>query len=359
MNLTATLVTDVAGFAALEHEWDELHSSAGAVAPQLSWAWLFSWWECHGACHALRIMVLRDSANGLLVGVVPLMIGRRHGVPTLLFITDDDPLDVLARDGWGPAVERAVATALRRVPGWLVADLRDVAPGSRMWEVARRWHGAWSHESVRAYSFVATAPPEQVLRRLGKNQRGTARKAVRRAAAASIHARPAPLQETPRAAATLLALHRELWAGRGISQSHASDEFARFLTTVVPRMAARGLADVVEWWQDGDVVISQLFLYDPHSVHAYQVGAAEGVADLLQWSSLCVLEGLETARRRGAGRLGLDRGDEPYKARWAPTEQDHHRIRLGRYPMTLLGHLALRRAGSAARRVRRGLRAVR
>lgn len=148
--LDVTVVTDTAGFAALEGEWDDLHRNAPEALPHESWAFLFSWWQAHDEPCMLRLITLRERGTGLLVGLMPLMLLRRRGLRTLVFLVDNEPLDLLARDGWGPAVEAAARAALRALPGWSLAELRPVRPGARVSRVVDRWRGPASGPSSPA-----------------------------------------------------------------------------------------------------------------------------------------------------------------------------------------------------------------
>lgn len=328
--LDVEVLTGGAAFAALEAEWDDLHRNSTDAWPHESWAFLYSWWEIYGAPYRLRVMTMRAQDTGQLVGVLPLMVGRRRGLRTLLFLVDNEPLDVLVRDGWGGLVEAAVPDALRALRGWDVAELRPVRPGARMWRMYRQWRGPCGHAVVTPSAVVPARTEEEVLAAVGKNQRHVVRKALRRAERDGLECRAAARDRVPAAVARLVELHREMWTGRGLSAQHADDAWPAFLARAAGRMAERGLADVVEWTRDGRVEISQLFLYGPDAVHAMQVGASRYAVDRLQWSALCVWEGLARARARGLPYLDLAYGDEPYKARWRPRALTHHRLRLAR-----------------------------
>lgn len=350
------VVTGTAGFAALESEWDDLHRHTSGAFPHESWAFLYSWWESHGAGRGLRLVTLRSPADGLLVGLAPFMIERRHRFRTLVFLVGHEPLDVLARDGWGPAVEAALVRALPRVPGWDVAELRPVRPGALIERVYRRWRGPGEHAVLDHFPFVAAGTEDEVFASISKKQRSTVRQALRRAAEDGLECRRAPAAAAALAGSRLVELHRELWEGREISPSHATAEFERFLTAAAARLVPRGLADVVEWTRDGRVEISVLFLHGPAAVHVYQVGASRYAVDRLQWSSLFVREGIALARERGVAALDLAPGDEQYKARWSPRPVPHQRLRFGR-GLRGRAFFALRRvrtrAGALRARVRR------
>ena len=67
---------------------------------------------------------MRD--GDLLVGLIPLMLQGQWGFRRLLFISGDDQLDLLAREGWEDEVCKAGVRALRQLDSWRVADLRDL-----------------------------------------------------------------------------------------------------------------------------------------------------------------------------------------------------------------------------------------
>src|SRR5918997_5263344 len=78
------VVKDSRGFAALEEEWEDLLRQCPHATPFQSWAWLYSWWEHYGEGYELRLITVRH--EGLLVGIIPLMLERRWGFGKLLFI---------------------------------------------------------------------------------------------------------------------------------------------------------------------------------------------------------------------------------------------------------------------------------
>ncbi|MGQ0573014.1 MAG: GNAT family N-acetyltransferase [Pseudonocardia sp.] len=347
--LDVGLVTDTAGFAALESEWDDLHRHAAGAWPHDSWALLFSWWESCGGRAGLKLMTLRDPDRHELVIVVPLMVVRRRGLRMLTFLSQTEPLDVLVREGWESSVGPAVAAGLRALPGWDVAELR-LRPQARIWDAYRRWDGPCEQRPLTDYAFVPALPREEVLAGLTRKTRKNLFRALRAAEADGLTCTRVPAADAAEAGARLVALHRELWADRRITAAHASDEWASFIRATAGRVVARGLGDVVEWRRGGVVEISQLYLYGPDAVHAYQVGASSHAVERLQWSSLYIDEGLTIARARGARYLDLAYGDESYKSRWNPNLAPHHRVRLGRGP---LGYAFLALARLQATRKRR------
>lgn len=342
--LDVAVCTDDAAFAALEPDWDDLHDAASDATPFQSWAWLYSWWETTDRTGLrLRVVTLRDPRTGLLVGVVPLMLARRYRLWTLLFLVDSEQQDVLVRDGWELAVQRELGRALARMTDFRVADLGELEPHARLWSALGDWSGPQQRRVVFRTWHVPVATEEDVLAGLSRNRRATLRKSLRRAESLDMHPRPAATDRLAEATTRLVELHRDVWADREIARSHTTDRYERFLRTAVPRLAARGLAEIVEWWRDGDVEISQLLLYRRDVAQAYQEGATRQARAQLQWGSLCIWASLAAARDRGCSWLDLSPGEEPHKQSWNPAAVEHHRLRLGRGAVG--GRLALRYLG--------------
>src|SRR3712207_7209742 len=105
------VLEDSEAFAALEGEWEELYRHCPSATPFQSWAWLYSWWEHYGeGRYELRLVTLR-SEEGLLVGLIPLMLERRWGFGPgpLLFLGTPHPAfkDLLGGGGGGDGVAEA------------------------------------------------------------------------------------------------------------------------------------------------------------------------------------------------------------------------------------------------------------
>src|SRR3712207_9508983 len=96
------VLEDSKAFAALEEEWEELYRHCPSATPFQSWAWLYSWWEHYGeGRYELRLVTLR-SEEGLLAGLLPLMLERRRGFGRLPFVGSYHTgfNDLVVRGGW-------------------------------------------------------------------------------------------------------------------------------------------------------------------------------------------------------------------------------------------------------------------
>ena len=74
--LRIEVVTDEAGFLALEAAWRRLIAVSDLDHPFLTFEWVRSWWEAFGDGNGLHIIVARE--NETVVGIAPLMFTKRR-----------------------------------------------------------------------------------------------------------------------------------------------------------------------------------------------------------------------------------------------------------------------------------------
>ena len=107
-------VTDEAGLARLAPEWQALAEGCTAATG-------------HAPGRRLCVLAWRDSPDGPLVGLAPLMTGWWYATPlrrlTFLGAGASDYHDILALPGREDAVAGAFYAALRGRGGWQIADL--------------------------------------------------------------------------------------------------------------------------------------------------------------------------------------------------------------------------------------------
>jgi CelD/BcsL family acetyltransferase involved in cellulose biosynthesis len=331
-HLDIAIVKDGQVFRALEREWEDLYRSAPLSTPFQSWAWLYSWWEHYGEGCELRLITVRD--EGLLVGLIPLMLEHRWGLRRLRFIGKYDRLDLLVRRGWEDKVHKAGVGALKQMMGsWHVIDLQALSPAAAAWSIFQQWNGPRTCILVDHYLFMEVKPWEELLASLNRKHRQTVRRALRRAQEDSVCSVQAGPEEAEQAARRLVALHRELRQGRRIYERHLTPRFESFMVAAARRMTERGLGVISELRRDGEVLISSLTLFGDGVTDAYLVGVSHKARERYQWSSLGIWDALQIARSRDSTRLCLSDGRAPYKQRWAPEEVPYYRIILGRGPV--------------------------
>jgi hypothetical protein len=330
------VVEDARGFAALEGEWEELYRDSPAATPFQSWAWLYSWWESYGGGRGLRLVTVR-SAGGLLVGVLPLMLERRHGLARLLFVgTGLTPhLDLIAREGWEDWVSEAGARALRQIGGWHVADLQELRPEAAAWALFKSWSGRKSSVWQSQHPTIdATKDWDQLLMSRSKKLRNNARRALRRAEADGVEYELASREEVEAAARRLVTMSRERWRDNPLTGAeHWTPRFESHLKTSACRMAARGWGGISEWRKDGEVIFSEFLVFGPGYVGAYMVGISPEAFRLYEVSALTAHAEVNIARHWDAPYVSLGRGQDTYKLRWSSALVPNYRLIVGRNPL--------------------------
>src|SRR5918998_6254649 len=325
------VVKDSRGFAALEEEWEDLHRQCPQATPFQSWAWLYSWWEHYGGGYELRLITVRH--EGLLVGIIPLMLERRWGLGRLLFVGTglSDYLDVIVRAGWEDKGLEAGVQAIKRLECWRIADLQLLGPEAAAWGICRWWDGPRIRLRQDSSPVVEVRPWDELLASLSRNLRSTVRRALRQAARDGLQRRVAEAANIGQAAERLVALHREAWQGRDIGPEHVTQRFEAPTVAATQRLAYRGLGTISEFWQDGEVLISDFLMFGRAYCGSPILGASQKAPQRYQWSSLYIWDAVEIAHIGDSSYLDLLRGEEPYKLRWSSRIIPTHRLILGQH----------------------------
>jgi CelD/BcsL family acetyltransferase involved in cellulose biosynthesis len=328
--LDVSVLRDAAAFGALEGEWDELYRHSPAASPFQSWAWLYSWWESYGKDYDLRLVAVR--ADGVLVGLLPMMLERGRAFRKLLFVGTGltDYNDVLARGGWEARVAEAAQWALWGMGGWSVVELQELRPAAAAWGLFHGWRGPKRSFRQSVSPTLEVKPWDELLASVSKNLRAAARKTLRKIEEDGVRRQPAGSAGAENAAKRWVALHRESWQGRDISPEHMTAEFESHLVKAASRMVDRGLATITEFWRDEEVIISFLWVLGTDSIGVHLVGATQEALRRYTVSSLFVWDGVRIASERNSTYLDTLRGEEPYKLRWNPRMVPNHRVVLGR-----------------------------
>jgi CelD/BcsL family acetyltransferase involved in cellulose biosynthesis len=241
--LDVAVIRDPRAFAALEEEWDDLYHNCPRATPYQSWAWLYSWWEAYGEDYELRLITMR-SGEGLLVGLIPLMLERRWGFGKLLFIGTglaSDYLDVLVRRDWEAEVCEAGVQALEHMDGWHIAELRNIGPTATIWDFLKGWNGPRIDLQQGRLWVAEVKPWDELLASLSRNNRKAVHRRLRRAQEDGVRCMLAGMEDVERAARRLVALHREMRRGRNIVPERLTTRFESYTLAAARRMTERGL----------------------------------------------------------------------------------------------------------------------
>jgi CelD/BcsL family acetyltransferase involved in cellulose biosynthesis len=331
--LDTAVLRDTREFASLEEEWDDLYRHSPRATPFQSWAWLYSWWEYYGEGYELRLVTVRGG-EGMLIGVLPLMLERRWGFGRLLFVGSGKStyLDMLVREVWEGAVVEAGAAALERMGSWQVADLQELRPQAAAWTLFRNWVGPRACAYQAYCALVAAKPWEELLASVSKSLRRETRRSLRQAAAEGARWELAETPAAEQAAGRMVALNRKQWRERwqDTSPEHWTQAFETHLQTAARRMTSYGLGGISEFRRGEETILSTFLLFGRDSVGFYMVGADREALGRYTYSSLLVWDMLNIARDRNVPYIDFFAGDEAYKLRWNPKVIYKHRIILGR-----------------------------
>jgi hypothetical protein len=283
----------------------------------------------------LRLITVRH--EGLLVGIIPLMLERRWGYGRLLFVGTGptDHLDIVVRKGWDDRVLEAGILALKQMDGWHVADLQELRPEAAAWALFRFWSGrkasVWQSECA---VIDATKPWDQLLMSRSKKLRNNARRALRQAEADAVRCELVGAEEAGEAAHRLVTLSREQWRGNPLTgPEHWTPRFKAHLQTTACRMTARRWGGISEWQQDGKVILSEFLVFGPGYVGAYMLGVTREALGRYQVSSLTAYTEVSIASQWDAPYASLGRKHESYKLRWSFALVPNYRFILGRNPL--------------------------
>jgi len=329
--LEVAVINEANDFAALEEEWEELYRNSPLATPFQSWAWLYSWWEYYGGGYELRLVTIRD--DGLLVGLVPLMLQRLAGFGRLLFIGTGltDYQDVLVREGWESPVSQAGVQALRQLGDWQVADLQQLRPEAAAWGIFEGWAGPRASIWQDNFPVVDVKPWDELLMSVGRKLRNTARRTLRRAEEDGVQCELVSADDVGQAARRLIDLHLEMFQGRDIAPEHLTERFRSHVVAAASRLTVRGLGGIYEFWRDGEVVVSHLLLFGRSFVGEYMFGTTQEARQRFQVSSLNMWNLVNVAQSKDSTRAGQLRGDEKYKLQWASEVIPNYQVILGRH----------------------------
>ena len=322
----AHIVRDETELAALAPEWDDLCGRCSTSTAFLSSAWLLSWWRNYGQPGRLVVVLVRKGSR--LVGAAALMRRRRFGISTLspLGVGVSDFTDVLLDDTSAPEASRQLARELTRLGGWQVIDLPEIPASSAMARVIDAWpYRTWTLSGSVCLE-LPVKPIEELIATLPKSTARTRLKKQRKIDALGIENSMVSPERAAEATATLLRLHQQQWAGRGMNPEHGRSRFTAHLAQAVPAMVERGQAHLVEYRLEGNVVAVDLLLGGHRLLCAYLYGMRPDLRQRIDVTQLLLSTDLSLAQRLGRPALSLLRGDEPYKRRWRPREADNLRV---------------------------------
>ena len=345
-----TTIRDGEGLDQLADGWDELVYAMPRPSPYVLHGWLAAWWRHFGDGADLQVHVAHR--DGRLVGALPLLARREHGVRVARFVggTDSALADLLLAD---PA-DRATADALTRRaadqdndlvhlfglpaasrlgtalgPGRLAVVPRVAAP---VLDLAAGWDAVYRDR---------VSPKHRKAHRRSRRQLAAMDRLETRTAATAT--------ELDRALDEAFALHELRWRDRPDGSGFATPAGRRFQREAIGALADGGLPRIVTLRLGARPIAFAAFflLADTMVLHRLAFDPEVG-----RWSpgTLVVHDALAAAAAQGARRVELLGGAEPYKRALTDRFEPLH-VGLG-LARGARGHAALacRRAAITARR---------
>jgi CelD/BcsL family acetyltransferase involved in cellulose biosynthesis len=298
------ILTTLAELCLLRAEWDGLVAAASRPSPFMLHTWLEEWLRHYGEGVEARVHVAHR--DGRLVGALPLVVRRRHGLRVAGFLGGDltNFADVLVAPG---EPEATAAELMRRArSGHDYAHFHGVSRDSRIAacaDVILVERAAAPVADLRMLDEYAGRLSHAELRKKRRrlDQRGEVAFRILR----SEHEVAAAMDE-------LVRLHELRWQGRFDGSEFATPAGRRFHRAVYPRLASEGKLWVMTLELDGaaiafsSVILVGVRAYGHRPAHdpAYSRGSP---------GMLLAVAGLEALAASGVEKFEFMGGANPLK----------------------------------------------
>ena len=320
---------DAVGVRGLRVPWQRLWARA-SENPFLSWSWMEAAWT-HLDPHRRPLVISAHTADGELVGLLPLSVQRVGVARVARFLADDtvgsDYLEALVDPALGATVRRALwGEALRlRGAAYDSLELDDLdGAGATAGEVTT-WGRSLglavrSEPRYRCPRILISGSFDAYLKRVARaeNLRRRQRQLERTPGFAIDVARTEA--EVRRALPTFFALHRARWAREGGSQGIPGPRVERFHAEVSARLARLGCAQLYTLRVGAAPLASVYMLGVGGTRYFYQSGYDPGASHQSPGRVL-LARTISDAFAQGAHTYDFLRGSESYKFEWSNDER--------------------------------------
>lgn len=321
-------VSDVAEFAELRTEWDQLHSQCEHAAVFMTWAWHHTWWSIFGEGNELAILCARS--NGELVGLMPLYI-RRFSWPKasrVMFIGSGEGeadevaseyLDALAAPGHKTTAVSPMLDWLNEHCADMCFQFQQLLEDANLVQALEDNNNDWVLETKKVgfryrldlETETSDIPMNQSrLKRVKRSLRAVERDGgFTQTSVFDIQHINDVLKNVSE-----LSDQRQQHAKR-VKSAFSSERFNRFHRRVLPLLYQLDGADVHHFYLDDELAAALYCFYDDTSCHYYQSGFVQSMAN--RYMPLTVAHLMEIQRNREQGRRYYDfmRGDaDSYKS---------------------------------------------
>lgn len=322
-------VTDAAGLAALETDWQRLAAECPAATVFQTYEWNAAWWRHFGRVPGRRLRVLTfRSPEGALVGLAPLMTSFWYATPlrrlSFLGTGTSDYLDALASPGWEEQVSEALYQALEHTGGWQIADFQQLREGALLRDRPPGDGGKLAALDVpgEPCPYLALPPTwDMLLQSLGKKTRtnvGYYDRALQKVY--QVEAGPVAEADLDGELAHLFELHQRRWNQRWLPGVFGGRRVQAFHRDAARRLLHQGWLRLFFLRLDG-VTQASLYCFAYKDRLCYYQGGFEPTLARLSLGTVLTARAMQTAIAEGRAVFDFLRGDEPYKAKWTGASQ--------------------------------------
>ncbi len=360
----ATVVTDDAGFDALEQEWDRLLEESEQRVYFLRWGWTRAWWRAFKPSGSrLMIIVCRD-AEGQLVGLAPFYVAQRRtaGIPhvrelmflgTGIYAQTSEYLDLIARRGSEQEVADTVVRHLQASNEWDRLWLNEIPTASTVFPYFHIALGfaAQVEPCNRSHHIDTTTDWETFCQSLSRSTRKHLTRQTRRFL--EVHnwefKRIDEAQDLEPAMDALVRLHQARWTSKGEPGSFALPGVEALLREAAQRALAIGQLRLWTLKLEGEIAAVRLAFFDNGIVHAFQGGfdpvyAKDSLGSVML--GLCIKDCLGDSEVREYDFMG---GTDSYKDWWTKAGKETVSLTCLRSGIRSLAYASIGRASRAGR----------
>jgi CelD/BcsL family acetyltransferase involved in cellulose biosynthesis len=329
MELTRRCIIEPGAIDALQTDWNALLRVSVTGSPFCSHAWCVSWWKVFGAGWIPEIHVWE--CNGHVVGLLPLMRRKRHGVfREVRFLNGPEvapeQLDVLVEGSARDVLRPALVSLLAEIRnGCDILTFRDLALDGLL---ANALYDALAEGETHA--VVAPSPPQAGVTiegafdayfagrgtKVRRNFRHSCRAFQAEWGAAPRIIRPDTPEHASECFDRLLSLHKKSFDRRHEVDYFGSAEIRRFHHAVLSSADILDLVRFVEVRSASRVFGSVYSLIHRRRVYCYQKGFDPDV-EKLSPGFVAIGTSIQMAFEEDCAYFDFLRGNESYKHRWS------------------------------------------
>ncbi len=348
------VITSLDGLQAIGAEWNPLLKASRADSLFLTWEWVSTWCRVY-ASQDLYVILVRDD-TGCLVGVAPLRLVTREALGAMkwqaaVFVghgEDVTPeyLDIIVRTGWEGAVVPHVVDVLQSNPDILEIDLQPIAAQSlsvpAILAALKGGGGITQHAEVsRCPIAVLPRSRHEFMAARSKNYRkkiGEYERRCQRNLTPCLRRSITP-DDVHRDLESLRVLHLARWGTE--TRAFQSDEYLTFHARFAQLMLAQSRLRLFTLESEKrPIAVSYCFIYQGR-YYFYQAGRDPSL--IAERAGLVLMHKvLQEAIDEGAATFDFLSGREPYKYRWATSEDRSDRIAHWKNKAVFMGSLGQR-----------------